>query len=616
VKGAGGFADFNFGSGLGVNRCNCPLDQNEKQWQVTANLTKLWGPHTMKFGVDLRRAYNLRVPSDAHRAGELTFSNERTSGAGGGGLGLATFLLGDVTTFKRYVSTNLNARERQWRHYYYAQDTWHVNRQVTLNYGLRVDVINPQTVNEAGNGGWLDLATGNILVGGVGGVGLNGNVKNSLNWGPRVGGTYQINERTVLRAGYGRSYDIGVFGSLFGHSVTQNLPVLAVQDLEAPNNFDKVFTLAGGPTAPTFVSVPANGQFAVPNGVFTRALPTTQRPPRVDAYNVVVQRQLSDTMSIEVGYVGNRSNNTFAGDGPAANVNQASIVGFGTLSSDQRKPFFNGTVRTAIENLGGAYGWSQGIDYFCNCGRSRYNSMQIRFTKRLAQGYSLTSGYTLQHAKQDSGDYFFLNPDLNFATTDWDRKHLFSFSLVAELPFGRDKMWAKDVSPLADAVIGGWQFNTNTVIMSGPPFTVSYLDAGSDRDTGPNRPNLIGNPDGPQTRAEWFNATPIGSPGSAFGRPEKGTFGNMERNALRGPGYWRVDASLFKNINFGNSRFVQIRIEAFNLLNHVNLGLPDDNNKIVGVPGNDNPTAGRINATANSNGESQRYFQFGFKFSF
>ncbi len=616
VKGAGGFADFNFGSGLGVNRCNCPLDQNEKQWQITGNVTKLLGPHTMKFGVDIRRAYNLRVPSDNHRSGELTFSNERTSGADGGGLGLATFLLGDVTNFKRYVSTNENARERQWRHYYYAQDTWHVNRQLTLNYGLRLDVINPQTVNEPGNGGWLDLSTGLISVGGVGGIGLNGNVSNKLNWGPRVGGTYQINERTVLRAGYGRSYDIGVFGSLFGHSVTQNLPVLSVQDLEPVNNFDKVFTLATGPSSPTFVNVPSSGQFPVPNGVFTRALPLTQRPPRVDAYNVVVQRQLSDTMSIEVGYVGNRSNNTFAGDGPATNVNQASIVGFGTLSSDQRKPFFNGTVHTSVENLSGAYGWTQGIDYFCNCARSRYNSMQIRFTKRLAQGYSVSSGYTLQHAKQDNGDYFFMDPNLNYATTDFDRKSVFSFSLVAELPFGKDKLFLKDASPIEDMLLGGWQFNTNTVIMSGLPFSVFYLDAGSDRDTGPNRPNLIGNPDGPQTRDEWFNATPIGQPGSAFGRPAPGTFGNLARNSLRGPGYWRVDASLFKNFSLGAQRVVQIRFEAFNLFNHVNLGLPDDNNKTVGVPGNNNPTAGKITSTANSPGEPQRYFQFGFKFQF
>jgi hypothetical protein len=92
---------FKLGSGLDVNRCNCPLSQHEKQLQVVTNLTKLLGNHTLKFGVDVRRAWNLRVPSDSHRSGQLTFSPNRTSLQGTGGLGLATFLLGDVTHFSR-----------------------------------------------------------------------------------------------------------------------------------------------------------------------------------------------------------------------------------------------------------------------------------------------------------------------------------------------------------------------------------------------------------------------------------------------------------------------------------------------------------------------------------
>ena len=88
---------FEFGSGLGVNRCNCPLDQNEKQFQLVGNVTKIMANHSVKFGIDVRRAYNLRVPSDAHRSGELTFASDRTSLNGVGGMGLATFLIGDVT---------------------------------------------------------------------------------------------------------------------------------------------------------------------------------------------------------------------------------------------------------------------------------------------------------------------------------------------------------------------------------------------------------------------------------------------------------------------------------------------------------------------------------------
>ena len=238
------------------------------------------------------------------------------------------------------MSPNIDAREQQWRTAYYAQDTWRANEKLTLNYGLRLDIINPQTVNEAGNGGYLDLATGEIRVAGVGDIGLNGDIENRLNWAPRVGVTYQLDSKTVLRAGYGRSYDLGVFGSLFGHSVTQNLPVLSVQELNAPENFDRVFTLAQGPPPPVFPAVPSNGRFPLPNGVFARALPEKQRPPTVDAFNVIVQRQLTNTMSVEAGYVGNRGSNVFAGDGPAININQPTLDGYPNRAAEQSPAVF------------------------------------------------------------------------------------------------------------------------------------------------------------------------------------------------------------------------------------------------------------------------------------
>ena len=277
-----------------MNRCNCPLDQDESQWQMVGNVTKIWNDHTFKFGADVRRAHNLRVPSDSHRSGELTFNTDRTRGAKRRRAGSGDVPAGRRHTLARYVSSSTDARERQWRHFYYAQDTWRPTPKLTLNYGLRLDIINPQTVNEPGNGGWLDLDTGLINVGGVGDVDLAGNTENNLNWAPRLGATYQIDEKTVIRGGYGRTYDIGVFGSLFGHSVTQNLPVLAFQVLRGAENFDEAFTLAQGATAPDFPTVPSNGQFALKSGINTKALPRKQRPPTVDAFNVTVQRQLTD----------------------------------------------------------------------------------------------------------------------------------------------------------------------------------------------------------------------------------------------------------------------------------------------------------------------------------
>src|SRR5215510_13599926 len=432
---------FNFGSGQFVNRCGCPLDQEENQFQIVSNTTRLYGAHTIKFGVDVRRAYNLRVPSDLHRSGELTFETGRTrqvffelndptreiAGFGGAGLGLATFLLGDVTQFGRYISSVTDARERQWRHFYYGQDTWRATPKLTVNYGLRLDVVNPQTVNRAGAGGFLDLDTGEIKVAGVG-ASLSGDVKNSLNFAPRLSLAYKATDKLVIRAGYGRSYDIGVFGSLFGHTVTQNLPALAVQRLNAPSNFARVFTLGGGPPAFTAffglddtpkqggkpnTALPPDGRFFLPDGVFARAIPDKQRLPSVDAYNVTMQFQVTNTISVEAAYVGNKGTHVFAGDGPQFDVNQPTLEGFGTVPRDQRRPLFN------------KFGWTQSIDFFCNCADNRYDSAQFKLTKRFSNGYAILAHYTLQRSLQDAQDYFVHDQELNRGVADWNRTHSF-----------------------------------------------------------------------------------------------------------------------------------------------------------------------------------------------
>ncbi|HZS05127.1 MAG TPA: TonB-dependent receptor [Blastocatellia bacterium] len=614
-----GIPDINFGSGLGVNRCNCPLDQDENQFQFVSNTTKFVGNHTFKFGVDVRRAYNLRVPSDVHRAGELTFNNGRTASPTGGGLGLATFLLGEVTNFGRYISTITDARERQWRHFYYGQDSWRVTPKLTVNYGLRLDVINPQSINKAGNAGFLSLETGQISTAGVGTTDLNGNVDNTVNFAPRLSVAYKVTDRLVIRAGYGRSYDIGVFGSVFGHSVTQNLPVLAVQRIDN-GQFRNAFNLADGapaftqffgldkapkdPTAKANTSLPASGQFFLPNNVFARVLPDKMRLPSVDAYNVTVQYQLTSKMSVEAAYVGNKGTHVFAGDGPAFDANQVPIAGFtpgrnGTLA----KPFFQ------------KFGWTQGIDFFCNCADNHYDSLQLKLDKRFSDGYSVLLHYTWQRQIQEDGGYFFFDSGLNRGPAGWQRDHNFVLSQVYELPFGKDKKYLGNISRAADLFVGGWQFNSNTTIQSGLPFD-NCFDTGGISDTGTCRPNVNGSVKTGTSRTS--NGTiKFFTDLSVFSAPAVGTFGNQKRNALRGPGYWRTDASLFKKFKLTERAEAEFRIEAVNLFNHVNLGNPDG---FIGSfsGGKLNPSggAGTINSTAYFGADPQRNLQFALKIKF
>ena len=243
------------GEGLNITRCNCPLIEKEQGIQFVNNWTKIKGNHQFKFGVDLRHATNLRIPSDANRTGilNLTTRELQTMARAPVGLDIATFLFGEVTAFNRYVGspTEQNSIETQNRYFLYAQDTWRATQKLTVNYGLRWEFYTPEYVNGKGNGGFAVLPEGVIRVAGYGGIGMNGNTANNYKlFAPRLGIAYEINPKTVVRMGYGRSFDIGVFGSLFGHTVTQNLPVLANQTINGPTNDNKTpaFNFTVGPT--------------------------------------------------------------------------------------------------------------------------------------------------------------------------------------------------------------------------------------------------------------------------------------------------------------------------------------------------------------------------------
>jgi hypothetical protein len=596
----------NFGYGLGVNRCNCPLIEQEDQFQFVNNWTKITGNHQIKFGGDVRYARNLRVPSDNHRAGELTFAKERTSDfVNGGGVALATFLLGDVTTFKRYVSTSTDAAERQKRFYFYGQDTWRATSKLTISYGLRWDILNPEYVTGASKGGLLDLNTGDIRVAGVGGIGRNFNVeRNWKNFGPRLGIAYQLTPKTVVRMGYGRSYDIGVFGSIFGHAVTQNLPVLAVQNNNATTQFDNVFSLATGPTAQAFPAVPSDGLLPLPDGIFARSRPNRMRLPRLDAYNLTVQHQLSNTLSAELAFVGNNGHGFYANN-PELNVNQPSIVGFATgVSQSKRRPFF------------ARYGWTQEIDSFGNDSPSYYDALQAKLDKRFTNGLQFVGHYTWSKNLTHDHTYYNIDPQVNYGPDDFNRQHVFSFSAVYDLPFGKGRRFMGGANRALNLLIGGFQVNTTTNWSSGLPWSASYNNCGQDEDVGICRPILVGDLktsvghfDPVAGSVPFYTPVPaLATPGlteGAFLRPQKGALGSG-RNAFTGPSFFNSDMSLFKNFAITERFGAQFRFEAFNVFNHVNLNNP---NNCIDCTGSGLITSLAPNA-------SMRQLNFGLKLTF
>lgn len=585
---------FKFGYALGVNGCNCPLNEDEKQIQFVNNWTKIQGNHTFKFGADIRRAYNLRVPSDQHRAGQLSFNAAGTQGPSGGGSGMATFLLGDVQLFQRYVSTVTDARETQNRWFFYGQDTWRITNKLTLNYGLRWELYRPQKVNGPGKGGYVDLGTGEVLVAGSQGVGLDLNVSGRLtDIAPRLGIAYQIRPKTVIRTGYGRGYDLGIFGSIFGHNVTQNLPVLGIQTLAPANNFDTVFTLAKGPTSfdpGTLLNAQpkgANGRPLLPNGVTPFIISQNMRLPTVDAWNFTIQHQLTSTISVEAAYVGNKGTHVFAGTGGDYDPNQATLAGFGTLSTNQRKPYFQ------------KFGWSQNLRYFASDASNNYNALQTKVEKRFASGLQVMAHYTWSKNFDYSGTYYPVDATYSRGIADNNRKHAFTAVSLWEVPFGKGRKFGGQMSRPVDFLLGGWQLNGTFNWASGLPFTPSYQACNSDRDSGWCRPDSAGNwrVSNPG-QFGWFATTSglltsNGQVDGAWRRPQRGVQGNVGRNALIGPRFQQLDMSFFKTFPVTEKLRAQFRAESFNFANHTNLGQP---NGCVDCPG----VAGRIfNAIGN-----------------
>ena len=524
-----------FGDGLNVGRCNCPLIESEQQIQFVNNWTKIIGNHQFKFGADIRRAYNLRVPSDADRAGVMHLDSGPVSDHGVGGNAVGSFLLGYVHNMNRFVSSTLDAAERQNRFFFYAQDTFRMTPKLTLSYGLRWELYFPESVNGKGNGGFANPVEGIIRVAGYGKYGLDGNIDNAWKaFAPRLGVAYQITPKTVLRMGYGRSYDIGVFGSNFGHAVTQNLPVLANQSVVASNNLTSngfanynsavddayfpAFTLDNGP--PAFVAPPIPTDGVLPLGgpagnVQPRMRPTKQVLPTLDAWNVTVQRQLTSTISLEVAYVGSKGTHGFAGNGPAYNVNQVPY-GPGTaivttagvtpnftpdVQRDQRRPFYNHFVYpdfldpvTGLPIVCCNNDQIMG-NYFGNDASSNYNALQIKVDKRFSHGLQLMSYYTYSHANNftnDNGFLYSVAPRQSYGPDDMNRNHVWVLNTVYELPFGKGKSFAGSANRALDLIIGGWQINNTVNWSGGLPWTANAGECGFVNDTGPCLPDKNG----------------------------------------------------------------------------------------------------------------------------
>ncbi|HEY4354573.1 MAG TPA: TonB-dependent receptor [Acidobacteriaceae bacterium] len=626
-----------YGASLNVNRCNCPLTEREDQFQLANNWTKTLGSHAIKLGADLRYARNLRVPSDSDRTGVLQFNNGPTSqvGTNTGGLGMATLLAGKVTNFSRFVSTSTNAKEFQKRDFFYAQDTWRVTQKLTANYGLRYELYFPESINGPGNGSLLNLSTGYLQVAGIGGVGSNMNYSPSFKAiSPRVGLAYQYNSKTVVRAGYGRSFDIGVFGSIFGHAATQNLPVLASQQInQSGGQQTAAFLLSVGPVAPTPVNVPSNGLLPNPgNLVSSHSRPTTLRLPTLDAWNISVQRSITPTLSATAAYVGNKGTHTLGDQsGQQTNPNEPAITLPASYSVNGQALHYDPAAGTALPTAGqtatgnslylqryyggnlpacqdayytaspatggpggvrapnGGCGWNNSIQYYGDDLDTHYNALQLTLTKQMTHGYTVTGNYAYQQALSENTSYSTWN---RAAVRGRDgalrQQQLITYGLF-QLPFGRNKAYLNHVNPVVNQIVSGFEINPVLTWSSGLPFTLNYsgcsanLPGGApcyvNGDPGKFTKHITGAPGGPNggKGLSFYDSYNLSGSSTPFSVPGLDQIGTAGRNTAFGPRLFNTDLSIQKNFSIRERLTLQVRADAFNAFNHINFGGPNGN---------------------------------------
>jgi len=279
---------------------------------------------------------------------------------------------------------------------------------------------------------------------------------------------------------------MGVFGSNFGHTVTQTLPVLAAQLAQGANQNVPAFNLAAGPPIFTFPAIPSNGLLPIAGPacyqnayidpvtgqndqlcIQPHIRPTFQRLPELDAWNATVQQQISKSTAIDIAYVGNKGTHIFAGDGPTYNVNQprvgagADVAGayVPNVALNARRPYYNAFSYPGFTDLstGGTLmccSTDQG-NYLGNDASSIYNAFQVKLERRFSHGLQILSHYTFAHANKYDSNYYTDDPKVAYGPSDEVRNHLWVNNVVYELPFGRGKTFAGNSNRAEDLLVGG-----------------------------------------------------------------------------------------------------------------------------------------------------------------
>jgi len=603
------------GRGQGFNLTN--------NYNLAANITKIAGSHNLKMGVDLRRIHFIQQNSGdiLQFAGQRNYTQRIwNQGESTAGDSYASFLLGAVTGNSNYPVYPFN---RQWYFAPYLQDDWKVSRRLTLNLGFRWDYNGApdEKWNRQNRGFDATLASpiaGQIspanlalypelrnLKGGFQFAGVNGNprlaAKNDLNnFQGRIGAAYSVNDKTVVRGGYGLYYLNPNNNFLQTAGFSTNTPLVDSVD-------------GGRNPLPGLLSNPYPNGIAVPSGAGLGASTFVGRnnnwfqpdfnTPKVHQFSFGIQRQVSASASLEASFVGSRSvglNTDRAYNIPSlafrktCNPLEGGSVAF--CDTQVPNPFqgieaFRGTTHFTAANLS-RFNLNRPFPQFSGdlqqtgLGDSRiwYNSAQINYNQRIAGGLMIVTNYTFSKTVEKWG---WNDPYANVQQQGLyfnDRPHFFKFTGIYDLPFGKGKKFGAGASSLANKFIGGWEVTSFYTTASGEPNNLPG--------------NVIQLKDPRVANIDWkANQVRAWSPcvarqfndGTVAVQPYSITLGCSANVAdaswLQLPNYaprstpsrsgqirkhraFTLDSSILKNFQATERLRIQFRAEAFNLFNH------------------------------------------------
>jgi hypothetical protein len=568
---------------------------------ISADFNKILGSHSITAGYMgiLFGALGGRVA-----ATNFNFDNSFTAGpdpnnpTSGTGNGFATQLLG----FAASGSTGIvsNPATTKVYHGVYVQDDWKVNPKLTVNLGLRYEIQTAPTERHDKQA-YFDYDATNPISGSVGGtylgaVEFNGGANRRglyntpyTNFAPRLGVSYQVLPKLVLRGGYGIFFPTSFYGNAPEPGYAQTTPYTASLNggLNPSSSLSSPF-----PTGLIPVSGSSLGELT-DVGLGVTAVPSDRKSPYVEQWMAGFQYAFSPNDVFEASYVGNHGIRMVAGSVNSNQLNPSYLSQGNALLTQVTNPFYG-----TITNSG------CGLDQptvvkaqllrpypeFCDIsttqapvGFSLYDALQTNYTHRFSKGVSILASYTFSKfidnvegvtdwaiAGNDSiRNYYNLAAERSVDADDIP--HSLVVSYIYELPVGKGRALGSHLNRPVNAVIGGWQVSGISTFKQGFPLSITSSNGNANLYGGNQRPNLVGDPHiaNPSIH-QWFNT-------NAFAVAPAYTFGDVPRyfSTLRAPGYENWDFGLQKWFGFTEDVRLQIRGEMFNAFNHPNFYAPD-----------------------------------------